>query len=207
MPEIDYKITIANYVILALSVMSKLSNLNPELWVNKYADQLYSYTVMRIGDTGLAEDIVQETFLSAWKNRDSFKGEASEKNWLYAICKNKIIDHFRKMSHQIASPADFDASDAFFNEEEHWTVEAGPADWGINYHQPIEKKEFYIILEMCKAKLQQLQQSVFVLKFMEGHDSDVICKVLNITTSNYWVLMHRAKLQLRSCLTKNWINS
>jgi RNA polymerase sigma-70 factor (ECF subfamily) len=207
MPEIDYKITIANYVILALSVMSKLSNLNPELWVNKYADQLYSYTVMRIGDTGLAEDIVQETFLSAWKNRDSFKGEASEKNWLYAICKNKIIDHFRKTSHQIARPADFDTSDAFFNEEEHWTVEAGPADWGINYHQPIEKKEFYSILEMCRAKLQQLQQSVFVLKFMEGHDSDVICKVLNITTSNYWVLMHRAKLQLRSCLTKNWINS
>lgn len=187
--------------------MSELSNLKPELWVNKYADLLFSYTIMRISDVGLAEDIVQDTFLSAWKNRDSFKGEASEKNWLYAICKNKIIDHFRKMSRQITRPADNDASDAFFNEAEHWTEEAGPLDWGVNYHQPIEKKEFYIILEMCKGKLQQLQQSVFVLKFMEGHDSDVICKVLNITTSNYWVLMHRAKLQLRNCLTKNWINS
>ena len=187
--------------------MSKLSNLNPDLWVNNYADQLYSYTVMRINDTGLSEDIVQDTFLSAWKNRDYFKGEASEKNWLYAICKNKIIDHYRKASHQISSTSEFDISDTFFNEEEHWTVEAGPTDWGINDQHKIEKKEFYTILELCKNKLQQLQQSVFVLKFMEGQDSDAICKVLNITASNYWVLMHRAKLQLRSCLTKNWINS
>jgi RNA polymerase sigma-70 factor (ECF subfamily) len=186
--------------------MSRLTNFNPQLWVNNYADQLYSYTVVRVNDTGIAEDIVQDTFLSAWKNRDGFKGESSEKNWLYAICKNKIIDHFRKKGHQIAGPAEFDASDSFFNEEEHWTSEAGPGDWGVNYHQPIEKKEFYSILEQCKSKLQQLQQSVFVLKFMEGHDSDAICKVLNITASNYWVLMHRAKLHLRSCLTKNWIN-
>ncbi|HEX3024301.1 MAG TPA: sigma factor-like helix-turn-helix DNA-binding protein, partial [Chitinophagaceae bacterium] len=58
----------------------------------------------------------------------------------------------------------------------------------------------------CKNKLQELQQSVFVMKFMEGLESDEICKVLNITASNYWVLVHRAKLQLRSCLEKNWIN-
>jgi RNA polymerase sigma-70 factor (ECF subfamily) len=179
---------------------------NPDLWVNKYADQLYSYIVVRVNDTGLAEDIVQETFLSAWKNRATYKGEASEKNWLYAICKNKIIDHYRKMGHQIAQPAEVDASDTFFDEKEHWTTEAGPVDWGIHDQQTIEKKEFYSILELCKSKLQQLQQSVFVLKFMEGQDSDAICKVLNITTSNYWVLMHRAKLQLRSCLNKNWIN-
>jgi RNA polymerase sigma-70 factor (ECF subfamily) len=186
--------------------MSKTVNFNPDLWVSKYADQLYSYTVSRVTDTGFAEDIIQDTFLSAWKNRDSYKGEASEKNWLYAICKNKIIDHFRKTNREVARPLAFDTSDALFNEEDHWTVEAGPTDWGINYQQPIEKKEFYSILELCKSKLQQLQQSVFVLKFMEGHDSDAICKVLNISASNYWVLMHRAKLQLRSCLHKNWIN-
>jgi RNA polymerase sigma-70 factor (ECF subfamily) len=186
--------------------MNKQINLNPELWVHKYADKLYSYSVARMNDTGLAEDIVQETFLSGWKNRASYKGEASEKNWLFAICKNKIVDHYRKMAHLAARPAEMDSSDAFFDDEEHWTAEAGPTDWGINIDQNIEKKEFYSILELCKSKLQQLQQAVFVLKFMEGHDSLAICKVLNITTSNYWVLMHRAKLQLRNCLNKNWIN-
>ncbi len=187
--------------------MSKQINFNPDLWVNKYADQLYAYIAVRLNDTGIAEDIVQDTFLSAWKNRDSYKGEASEKNWLFAICKNKIIDHYRKSAHQIAKPSVVDASDAFFDEAEHWTAEAGPVDWGLSEHQTIEKKEFYRILEKCKSKLQQIQQSVFVLKYLEGQDSDVICKVLNITASNYWVIMHRAKLQLRSCLDKNWINN
>jgi RNA polymerase sigma-70 factor (TIGR02943 family) len=185
--------------------MSKQIILNPNLWVEKYADQLYTYTYVRINDTGMAEDIVQETYLSAWKNRDSYKGEASEKNWLFSICKNKIIDHYRKKTHQLARPAEFDISDAFFNEEDHWTSEAGPINWGIEDHHSIEKKEFYTILALCKSKLQELQQSVFVLKFMEGQDSVAICKVLNITASNYWVLIHRAKLQLRNCLHKNWI--
>jgi RNA polymerase sigma-70 factor (TIGR02943 family) len=186
--------------------MSNQINLYPDLWVNRYADALYTYTYVRVNDTGMAEDIVQETFLSAWKNRDSYKGEASEKNWLFSICKNKIIDHYRKKAQLMARPGEVDASDAFFNEEDHWTSEAGPRNWGIEDQHSIEKKEFYSILELCKSKLQELQQSVFVLKFMEGQDSVAICKVLNITASNYWVLIHRAKLQLRNCLHKNWIN-
>ena len=72
--------------------------LNPDQWINQYADALYSYTLPRVNDSAQAEDIVQETFLSAWKARDSYKGEASEKSWLFAICKNKIIDYYRKKS-------------------------------------------------------------------------------------------------------------
>ena len=62
-------------------------------WVNKYADVLYNYTLNRVNDKGIAEDLVQETFLSAWRAKDSYNAEASEKTWLFAICKNKIIDY------------------------------------------------------------------------------------------------------------------
>jgi len=186
--------------------MSNLSSFDPEEWVKKYSDALYAYTVVRVNDSGLAEDLVQETFLSAWKGRASYKGEASEKNWLFTICKNKIIDHYRKKANAIVRVAELDNTDQYFNEEEHWTKEGGPKEWGVEYTQSIETKEFYSILEMCKNKLQELQGSVFIMKFMEGLESEEICKVLNITASNYWVLIHRAKLQLRSCLEKNWIN-
>ena len=77
------------------------NSLNPDQWINQYADVLYSYTLPRVNDSALAEDIVQETFLSAWKARDSFKGEASEKSWLFTICKNKIIDYYRKKARDI----------------------------------------------------------------------------------------------------------
>ncbi|MES2328918.1 MAG: sigma-70 family RNA polymerase sigma factor [Bacteroidota bacterium] len=183
------------------------SLLNPDQWVNQYADALYGYTLHRVNDAALAEDIVQETFLSAWKARDTFKGEASEKSWLFTICKNKIIDHYRKKARDIVQPlAERSATDGFFDEVEHWTQEDQPADWGIDYQQNIDNKEFYQVLEGCKKKLQELQQAVFSMKYLEDLDSAEICKVLGITSSNYWVLIHRAKLQLRGCLEKNWLN-
>ena len=181
-----------------------LSAFNPEKWVENYADALYAFTITRVQDTQLSEDIVQDTFFSAWKARDTYKGQASEKNWLYAICKNKIIDHFRKQS---GSPLNFLSKEEnmYFDEDGHWTSETAPKEWGIDLQQPVESKEFYFILDKCKQKLKEIQQSVFVMKYMEELDSEEICKVLGITTSNYWVLIHRAKLHLRKCLEKNWI--
>jgi RNA polymerase sigma-70 factor (ECF subfamily) len=181
--------------------------LNPDEWVNSYADALYAFTLPRVNDTGLAEDIVQETFLSAWKARHSFKAEASEKSWLFTICKNKIIDHYRKKAKDIVQfTQDKEHTDGYFDEVEHWTEKDKPGDWGIDYQQKIDNKEFNKVLESCKKKLQELQQAVFVMKYMEDLDAAEICKALGITSSNYWVLIHRAKLQLRSCLEKNWIN-
>jgi RNA polymerase sigma-70 factor (ECF subfamily) len=177
---------------------------NPDQWVNKYADALYAYTVVRVTDVQQAEDIVQNTFLSAWKARDTYKGQASEKNWLYAILKNKIIDHFRKQSGRRITLATGE-EELYFDEGGHWMEESKPREWGINMEQPVEAKEFYSILEQCKQKLKDIQQKVFVMKYMEDIDADEICKYLGITPSNYWVLIHRAKLHLRKCLEKNWV--
>ncbi|MFP5042513.1 sigma-70 family RNA polymerase sigma factor [Parasediminibacterium sp. JCM 36343] len=181
--------------------------LKAEDWINKYGDILYNYTLQRVSDKGLAEDIVQDTFLSAWKSRETYNAQASEKNWLFAICKNKIIDHYRKKSTSKVQYGEADTTSHFFDDAEHWTKEDQPNEWGINYQQPVETKEFYNILELCKKKLQEMQKNVFVMKYMEDLESDEICKVLNITPSNYWVIIHRAKLQLRKCIEKNWLNN
>lgn len=181
--------------------------LSPSGWISNYADALYAYAKPRVNDAQLAEDLVQETFLSAWKAREGFKGEASEKSWLFTILKNKIIDHYRKKSKEIIQTGSGqDATDIFFNAAEHWTEKDKLMNWGIDGADNIQQKEFYQILENCKKKLQQQQQAVFVMKYMEDMDAEEICKALNITSSNYWVLIHRAKLGLRACLEKNWIN-
>ena len=180
--------------------------LSPNEWISNYADLLYAYVKPRVNDAQVAEDLVQETFLSAWKAKDGFKGEASEKSWLFTILKNKIIDHYRKKAKEIVHTGnDSDATDIFFDQNEHWTRKDGPLNWAPP-SDAIHQKEFYSVFEICKQKLQQLQQTVFVMKYMEDMDADEICKALGITPSNYWVLIHRAKLGLRSCLEKNWIN-
>ncbi len=177
---------------------------NPNCWVDKYSDELYRYTLTRVADIGYSEDIVQETFLSAYKAKDTYKGEASEKNWLYAICKNKIIDHFRKLKN-LASKATIAEVDTYFDEVEHWRNEHIPKNWGIHFNLSIETKEFYTVLNDCIKKLKPIQEKVFVMKYMEDLEAEEICKALDISSSNYWVIIHRCKLILRSYLEKNWI--
>ena len=174
-------------------------------WVNSYGDMLYRYALPRVSDSDVAKDLVQETFLAAWRNIEKFKGEISEKNWLFTILKNKIIDHYRKAVNRLTDSFPTMADeDPYFEESGHWAKDATPKEWGIDYHNPVESKEFYEVLEKCKSKLKEMQNAVFTMKYLDGMESEEICKALNITPSNYWVLLHRAKVQLRSCLEKNW---
>lgn len=185
--------------------MQKTAIFLPEKWVDNYSNDLYRYSLVRVMDAGYAEDIVQETFLSAWRARETYNGLASEKNWLYAICKNKIIDHFRKQNSNSAITLS-NEEQIYFDNVEHWkTGYTTPKKWQVNIEQQIDSKEFYKVLETCKNKLNSVQQSVFVMKYMEGMDSEEICTTLEITPANYWVLIHRCKLHLRSCLEKNWL--
>ncbi|MHC4945232.1 MAG: RNA polymerase sigma factor, partial [Planctomycetota bacterium] len=73
---------------------------DPATWVDEHGDALYRFAITRLKDPEAAEEIVQETFLAALKAKDSFKGRSSERTWLIGILKNKVIDHFRKMSRE-----------------------------------------------------------------------------------------------------------
>lgn len=178
--------------------------LQPELWVENYADQLFGYAYTRVRDQQFAEDIVQSTFLSAWKGRAGYNGGASEKNWLFAICKNKIIDHFRKRNTGYSIQEQ--EEDFYFDHTGHWKDETSPEDWGETIEHPGDQREFFEVLERCISKLGLIQQQVFALRYLDDLNSELICKNLGITQANYWVLIHRAKLHLRACLEKNWLH-
>jgi len=197
-------------------VVSKMSILNPEKWIDNHADYLYSFAYNRVNDRETAKDLVQETFLSALKAREGFKGEASEKTWLVSILKRKIIDLYRKNA---AYPQQsFEESEQYkvayshyFTESEfikgEWNKPNGPKPWNVSEKNTIEQKEFKHILAQCLSKLPKVWSSVFALKYIEEEESENICKELDITSSNYWVIIHRAKLQMRECLEKNWIKA
>ncbi len=72
------------------------NTIDPNTWVDKYSDYLFNYTIVRVDDKEIAQDLVQETFFAGLKSMKNFKGEASERTWLISILKRKIIDHYRK---------------------------------------------------------------------------------------------------------------
>jgi RNA polymerase sigma-70 factor (TIGR02943 family) len=190
--------------------------LNPEKWVDNYSDYLFTYAFMRINDEDEARDLVQETFLSALKAKNLFKGEAAEKTWLVSILKRKVIDLYRKNA--VRKEESFEESEQYkvayghyFTEEGfikgEWNKQTRPSEWNFNENSPIEKNEFKKILSACIGKLPKTWASVFTLKHIEEEESEKICKELEISSSNYWVILHRAKLQMRECLEKNWFKA
>jgi RNA polymerase sigma-70 factor (ECF subfamily) len=176
-------------------------------WVEEHSDLLFRYAVRRVDDEELGRDLVQDTFLAAWRNKDSYRGETSVKNWLLLILKSKIIDHFRKLNTRavIFGISQEHDDGTFFDSEDHWRKGMYPIAFDVNFQNEIEGREFFKVFDSCGKKLKQIQHAVFVMKYIDDLDSEEICKIMGLTSSNYWVLIHRAKTQLRACLEKNWI--
>ena len=179
--------------------------LNPDTWINLYADQLLSYALVRVPERDVAKDLVQDTFFSALKSKENFRGEISEKNWLYLILRSRILDYYKKRKEVLESDfgTDDDDDDSFDNKG-HWMDGKLPKEWSTD--NIIQNKEFMQIFIQCKSALKEVQAQVFTMKYIDGEESETICKELEISSSNYWVLIHRAKLQLRSCIEKNWFD-
>ena len=184
--------------------------LNPEMWVSKYADSLFSYAMKRVNNEEVAQDLVQETFLGGLKSRHNFDGNSTEKTWLIAILKFKIIDHYRSKNKQQTSKinqSDGEELDHYFFDDNtgHFKPEHSIIGNFEQADEQLEKKEFYKVLEDCLKKLPTKLSSVFHLKMLLEEKTEVICQTLNISDTNYWVILHRAKVQLRSCMSNNWI--
>jgi len=200
-------------------VLDKLNyTLEPQRWIERYADYLHSYAFSRLNKAEVAEDLVQDTFFSALKAQESYQQNASEKTGLVSILKNKIIDHYRKKSTQNELNI-FDkpvGEDDGFNsmyfegsssgDSGHWTEAAEPIKWRQSLETSVEKEEFHSILKGCISKLPQKWSAAFTMRNMDDLDTEEICKELSISPSNYWVIMHRAKVVMRECMEKNWFN-
>ena len=183
--------------------------LDPRNWVSRYADYLYSFAAFRIKDQDMARDLVQETFLAALERLENFEGRGSEKTWLTAILKNKVIDVYRSRSSGFGKnivQSGAEATDDFFNQDDgHWNEQHSPAELGIQAPDALENKEFQRILKACMTKLPALWLSVFSRKHIDEAPTELICSELKLSSSNFWVIIHRTKLSLRACLQKNWM--
>jgi RNA polymerase sigma-70 factor, ECF subfamily len=207
---INIGIALSVLIVLAAAIKELLSS--PDRWVDQYGDYLFRYALSRLRDRALAEEAVQETFLAALKSKQSFEGQSSERTWLIGILKHKIIDHFRRSSRELPLFEDQAAAEpegTFRNEGEwvgHWTATAAPAEWGSDPIRALQQKEFWEVLQRCLAMLPERLAQVFVLREMEEMSTADICKTLKITESNLWVMLHRARAQLRRTLESNYFN-
>ena len=174
-------------------------SLDPGQWPEQYGDYLVNYARSRVSDHALAEDLVQDTFLAAWKGRKGFRGDCTERTWLTGVLRNKIIDHYRSAARRpTVREADVATGDDRVDGGEGW-IESQPTESpGADPVVITEQREFMTALEQALAKLPELAGRAFRMREIQGYSTEEITRVLNITRGNLWVLIHRAKSALRN---------
>lgn len=172
-------------------------------WVELYSDSMYSWAYHKTSNKETAEDLVQETFLAAVQSFTKFKGDSNPKTWLFAILNNKINDHYRS-SFRKPTISDTTIFETLFDSNDQWKPEQRPQQWADDTGHLLDNDEFQQTLQNCMKKLPENWFSAIQLKFMEEKNGETICQELGITPTNFWQILHRAKLQLRKCLELNW---
>jgi len=187
---------------------AKKTTTNKDLaaWVHAYADDLYRWACYQLRDNDLAHDLVQETFLSAVRHVDQFKGDSSAKTWLFSILRRKLIDHFRKSANMKLESLTMDGDTAHdsFDDAGNWKSDQRPTPWPSEDEHLLDNPEFAIVLSNCLERLPANWSSCVHMRYLTQNETEEICQQLSISPSNLWQILHRAKAQLRQCLEKNW---
>lgn len=188
--------------------MTDPSTLTEELIA--FRPDLLRFARLQLRDDHMAEDVVQDAFLAAVAGLDRYAGQASFKTWVFAILKNKIADTIRtrgatiNVSSLVEEEEVFDkVFDSLFKENGHWAPGCRPADWG-DPHEAMEQQQFWVIFDACLNHLPANTGRVFMMREFLELDIEEICRDLAIATGNCYVILHRARHQLRGCLEKTW---
>lgn len=177
--------------------------INPNKWIDLYSDYLFNYTISRVNDREIAKDIIQDTFFAGLKSMKNFKGEANERTWLVSILKRKIVDYYRKINSKKGQAEVRMTYNANENEGD-WLEERVEDEGYLNALDILENAELGDAIYDCMSKLSEKQATVFKMKSILNQDTESICNELNITASNFWVIIHRARTAMAECMEKNW---
>ncbi|MDG1331388.1 MAG: sigma-70 family RNA polymerase sigma factor [Crocinitomicaceae bacterium] len=182
--------------------MTNNSEIDVNALVDDHSDYLLSFAMSKLKDLDLAKDLVQDTLVSAITKLETFEKRSKLRTWLTSILNRKIIDHWRKAETRYTDPVS-----SFFQQEGkpgHWLDSKGKNKTLETIEDQISREETNMELADCLGKLPDKWKGVVASKYLEEKDSEEICKDFEITSSNLWVIIHRAKLVLRDCLQNKW---
>ncbi len=189
---------------IGIKIIMSVHQLQPDTWVDAYADYLFNYAVVRVSDEEIAKDLIQETFIAGLKSAKNFKGQATERTWLIAILKRKIIDHYRKINSKKGKAEVRLQYNASSDSDGDWLEEQVADPGSLKENDALENEELGLAIQSCIDQLPEKQRQVFTMKTVRGLSTEDICKELDINPSNLWVMIHRARTALMGCLNQNW---
>jgi RNA polymerase sigma-70 factor (ECF subfamily) len=148
----------------------------------RHLERIYRYIYFRIGDEAQAEDMTEEVLVRAWESLPKYQiGESRFTSWLYTIAHNLLVDHYRRRNPIQISPDDL----------------AHYADPGELPERIVGRKQECEILTQSIMQLEDLEQQVLLLRFVEGLSHREIASIIGINQTTSRVIQHRALKALR----------
>lgn len=164
--------------------------------VELYAPGVYRLALRMLGDEAEAEDVMQETFLNAFKGIDQFEWRAGLQTWLYRITHNLVLMRKRKRQ-----PLFVELGDGIDEGDGSVATPRQLFDWCCLPDADFATAEARGQLEEAIAAMPASLREVFVLRELEGLTGEQTAEVLGISHANVKVRLHRARLWLRERLS------
>jgi RNA polymerase sigma-70 factor (ECF subfamily) len=167
--------------------------------VARYRSKVYGLALRMMQDASDAEEIMQESFISAWQNLPNFRGESAFGSWLYRICANFALMRLRRRKMEAESDAQKNLPEPRFDSE--GTLLTMPSyDWTRGTEEKALDHELRRAIESATASLPDEHRSVFLLKDIEGLSYEEIAEAMNTTVPAVKSRLHRARLALREAI-------
>ena len=170
-----------------------------EALTNRYEQRVYSLALRMLRQEQDAEDVTQQTFLSALENLDGFRGDAAFATWLLRIATHAALKVIRKKR-----GLDTVSLEEATEEADGYGTIPHPeyiADWRQSPEQLVQRNEIQRFLDDALAKLDEKHRLVFLLRDVEGLSVKETAEALGLSEANTKVRLLRARLQLRELLT------
>ncbi|TVP52999.1 MAG: sigma-70 family RNA polymerase sigma factor [Halomonas sp.] len=172
--------------------------------------KLVAFARLQLRENAAAEDAVQDTLVTALEKQSTFEGRSAFETWVFGILKNKILERLRQqvryISWQHGTEQDDETLENLFKENGRWHAAARPLPWG-EPDQLLENQAFWQVLDVCLVALPEHTARVFTMRELMGLSTQEICKEVGLTETNCWVILHRARLRLRTCIEKGWLSA
>jgi RNA polymerase sigma-70 factor, ECF subfamily len=161
---------------------------------------------LQLRNDAWAEDVVSETLIAALEGASNFAGGSQVKTWVVGILKHKMIDQFRRNGREVSVEAQVEAAgveslDELYHPDGHRYQP--PTEWG-DPEASLSRNQFFEVLQSCVDRLPANMGRIFMMREWLEYETDQICKELDITPTNCFVMLHRARMRLRECLEMNW---
>jgi RNA polymerase sigma-70 factor (ECF subfamily) len=158
---------------------------------------VYNVALKLLGDEHEAEDVLQETFLSAFRAMDRFEGRSQLSTWLYRIAYNASLMRLRKRDRMTTFSLDQPHNLTGDETEPRYLV-----DWSSLPDEELLSAEARQEMDRAIAELPETLRSAFVLRDIQGLSGSETAEVLGITVQAVKSRLHRARLRLRDALSE-----